>query len=457
MERNEHKDKKGLRVWLFPIVFVTVVIGLMCCMIFSTFISQDRLTKHYLESANILCSRDVFFDEVENVDCSRIDRYADSILLNISWYFNRDLPLSSVMWDSYYYTSDQNENDNLRDAVQKNKEPNLQYMRYWHGSAAIVRLLHLILNIQQIYVLHTVLIFVLIILVTVMLLRKGMLPEAVVFLIGMVSVSVWFVPMSLEYGWTFICMLFTSCLVLWLQGKERDEALCMVFLLTGIVTNYLDFLTTETLTLSVPLLFAYRVRVKMVSGKERISKLPISDDKIRRKQANRDLCWIIRNCLLWGAGYIGMWVMKWMIASLVLHENVMPYVSEHVKERLDGGGDQIWLLKYMWMAVTKNIKCLFPYGYGVVGVYISIIAAFIILYFAYVYHREHPAWNRIIIYVVIGMIPVLRYMVLHNHAYIHYFFTYRALMASVMSCCFILLEIVDRRYLHNAYISRRRS
>ena len=38
----------------------------------------------------------------------------------------------------------------------------------------------------------------------------------------------------------------------------------------------------------------------------------------------------------WAFGYVGTWISKWMISSLVLKENVMPYITEHIAERLGG-------------------------------------------------------------------------------------------------------------------------
>ena len=71
--------------------------------------------------------------------------------------------------------------------------------------------------------------------------------------------------------------------------------------------------------------------------------------------------------LVWGFGYVGMWVMKWVMASLILGENVMPYVTEHIGERLYGDIG-VRQLTYICGAVTRNIGCLFPLEYGEIGV-----------------------------------------------------------------------------------------
>ena len=103
------------------------------------------------------------------------------------------------------------------------------------------------------YVFHGVFLTFLFILLFGMLLRRRLWGEAVGLFLGLVCVGCWMVPFSLEYSWVFFIMAFTSILVLRWEGK-KDNYLGFLFLVTGMVTAYLDFLTAETLTLLVPLL-----------------------------------------------------------------------------------------------------------------------------------------------------------------------------------------------------------
>lgn len=130
----------------------------------------------------------------------------------------------------------------------------------------------------------------------------------------------------------------------------------------------------------------------------------------------------------WAFGYMGMWMMKWLLASVVLSENVMPYVSEHIEERI-GGNIGIGPVRYILGSVWNNIKCLFPFEYGIIGALTGIVLVLFVIYTGYVYHGNHIDKKQILLYVLIGLIPYIRYMVLHNHSYLHCFFTYRAQMA----------------------------
>jgi hypothetical protein len=189
------------------------------------------------------------------------------------------------------------------------------------------------------------------------------------------------------------------------------------------LTCFFDFLTTETLTLTVPLLLL----VKMEHDKKRSEnpwKLPV------------------KMTVMWGLGYVLTWIMKWVIASIALGENVMPYVSEHISERI-GGTEQVTLGlgSYLFGALIRNVMCLFPIGWGAAGAVIGIILILIYIYIAYVYHVKGADKKQILIYVLIAGIPYVRYLVLHNHAYLHNFFTYRAQLAAVLAMILVLEEL----------------
>ena len=79
---------------------------------------------------------------------SMIDRYADSILLNIAYNYDSDNPLRSVMLSEYYNVPYQNENINLLDSIGGELTANQQYLGYWHGMTIPVRIMHLFTDIR---------------------------------------------------------------------------------------------------------------------------------------------------------------------------------------------------------------------------------------------------------------------------------------------------------------------
>ena len=66
----------------------------------------------------------------------------------------------------------------------------------------------------------------------------------------------------------------------------------------------------------------------------------------------------------------------------------------------------------------------------------------LILCFAIVYmlRGRNYSGTMILLCILLGLVPYLRYTVLENHAYLHYFFTYRAQLVTITALLFITYE-----------------
>ena len=422
--------KKGIKYILVFAATATLLAGLL---VLSALVPGSAIRKNIKTSAEYLCEGELFGLAIEDVKGSEIDRYADSILLAIAYQYDSAHPLKSVMESSYYYTPYMNENENLLHAVAEGEKANRQYLRYWHGSIAVVRPMLTCLTLKQIYIVNGVVMAVLVIcLMTVLIRNKAYVPAAGT-LTGLVMTAAWFVPLSLEYTWTYLLMLLMSILVIWLTTHGREHCLGLCFLVCGMVTNYMDFLTTETLTLTVPMLLVMWTDLRRNGNRAGYHPL--------KKAGQETLAWI--------CGYVGMWLAKWLMAALVLHENVMPYVTEHIGERLDGDiGIGTW--SYISGVLLRNLSCLIPFDYGVTGVFAGLFFSVLVIYVGYVYHKEKIDKAHAFLYMLPGLVPYIRYVVLHNHSWLHCFFTYRAQLATVLATALILEEVIDWRWLPHA-------
>lgn len=409
----------------YIVIFLLVVALLTALLVLTACIPKSAIRENTLESAQFLCEGELFGTVVDGVEGTKIDRYADSILLGIAWQYDSTDPLRSAMLSSYYYTKNQNENENLLDAVMENLAPNQQYLRYWHGSNVVVRLLLLVCSIEQIYLLNGITMAVLIAWLLIVLWRRKYYVPACGIGLGLVLTASWFVPLSLEYTWTYLLMLAGSVAAVKLACAGKWQQMGTFFLLSGMLTNYLDFLTTETLTLLVPLLL-----VLWIDLQNRTQKMP----SVAANAGKAVWTWLL--------GYGGMWITKWVLASLVLGENVLPYVTDHIQQRVGSGG-----LRLMLSAVARNVKCLFPLQYGTAGMVATVGFILILMYVGYVYRKDRINKPWILLLLIIGVVPYVRYIVLSNHAYLHCFFTYRAQMAAIVALSMILGELVEWRWL----------
>lgn len=418
--------------------FVLAVLILTALLIGTAKIPHSAIQKNMLKSGEYFNSKEQVEYLTKGVLASQLHYSADATWCSIAYNLDPDHSVDSVMWANFSLWEGEDYNGGFYQSVLNEAPGNLvQYLRYWHGPAAILRFLHLILNIRQIYILLSGLLILLTAALLVILIRNHLLPEAVVFLVSLFMVSTWIVPFCLEYVWMFLVMLVAAIAGVKMSLKGRYQHCGILFFLSGIIAAYLDFLTTETITVLIPLLLILRIR--------------------RRQNTNAGSDWIltIKSCFTWLVGYIGMWIMKWVIASIVLKQNVMPYVTHHIDERI-GGDVGLTFPEYLWQAVFRNVDRLFVFDYGLAG---AITLVVLIILFVVI-----PVWknwvsvktqinkSRMLLFACLGLVPYVRYLVLHNHSYGHYCFTYRAQAASVMALCFVILELLDIRIKREAVL-----
>ena len=409
----------------FSTFFLTVLL-LLIALIGVAKIPKSTIRSNMIETAEYLSTKPATHFAVSGIRSSSIDWYADSLLLNIAYNLDDQNTLESVMWAPFSGYTNQYVSQYLLESARDGLKPTQEYLRYWHGSAVIVRLEHFFLNIRQIYFLHALIIAALCIWLLQMLISEGFKKEGVAFLISIICVSIWFVPFCLEYTWVFLVMLFFSVIVIKAAQRNQYDRMGSLFLIVGMVTVYLDFLSTETMTLLIPLLFILRIREK--------------------NNCSDNWAFAIKNSMLWLFGYVGMWAMKWLIASIVLRQNVMPYVTGHIEERI-GGSVHLPLWQFLIQAITRNTSRLFPFDYGLVGAIIFLFS--IMMFVVYpIYTREIGIRMKIdrkqtMLYLCLSLVPYVRYLVLHNHSWRHCNFTYRAQASTIFALCLVIFEIIE--------------
>ena len=411
------------RLGKYTAVFCATALFLLTILYLAAKIPREAIRKNCLASAEYLNTDDLFSAHIEGVNASKNDHYADSVLLNIGWNFDEKYTMRSIMLSAYYYSPEYSENGNFLATVRDGKEANQQYLRYWHGSLAIVRPLLLIMPLQGIYFLDAVVLAMLFAALLIRLIRKREFIAALGLTLALLTTAWWIVPFSLEYTW--VCMItLAACLIaIRLSEENRKERYGLFFLIVGMVTNYLDFLTAETLSLTLPiLLMLWLERKKGIDRKD-----------------------ILRAAVSWLAGYAGMWVLKWLLTGIVFGEDPMPYVTGHIEQRLGGnirGYTQSENLPlFILTALYRNVSTLLPFGFGLTGTIAGGLMLAAAIVFVLRYHRKDYDRKCIIYLAMPAILPLVRFMVLHNHAYIHSFFTFRALAATVMAGVLILGEL----------------
>lgn len=328
------------------------------------------------------------------------------------------------MWSKYYETVKRDVNKDYIDLVRHNKEPNQQYIRYWHGSMMIVRPLLIIFSLEQIYVANYIVLLIIAVTLVIQLWKRSK-KLAIAYLVSMIAIAYPIVSMCLEYSWIFYIMLISS-IIATIMEQNNEKNLDKLFLITGMVTCFFDFLTNEIITLFIPLIIV----------------LALKKEKRKINSFKEGILIAIKVSVLWMIGYVGMWVAKWTLASFILHIDALNYVKDQAMLRVNGL-QGLKSAKEMYLgAITKNWHTLYPINI------VKRVSTLWTIFFAFIIFSILVIdWKKIkeqkyssLVLLIIAIIPYIRYLVLANHSFRHYFFTFRSQIVTVMAITYLIFE-----------------
>lgn len=289
----------------------------------------------------------------------------------------------------------------------------VEYSRYWHGYLVVLKPLLLLLNFDQIRLLNGIMFAVLLAAVSFGFLRLGMWRGWAAWLLAVAGLYPVVIPYSLQYSSVFYIGTIALALVLY-QGEwlERKELWGCFFLITGMCTSYMDFLTYPLFTLGMPL----------------IACVLLMKHEIRE---------MLRDCLCWGIGYFGMWMGKWAVGSLLSGEKLWIKALEIADLRVSGTVNDYEISRVM--AVLRNF---YIYA-GVLGVLLFVVIMVWTVAGVWRY-RERLSIRAVLPLLLTACMPVAWYLLVANHSYIHYWYTFRILTVSIFAVA-ALPEYLYRR------------
>lgn len=406
-------------------VFIVTLAVLWSLLFLTTLIPNESIKGNMLESS-ISYSDKQPYQFPKNGKMNGIeDNYADSILLGVLWNMDSDDALVSSLNTKYYDGEDRGENYGLYASI-NGHEANQDYTRYWHGSVTFIRPLMLLTTVDNIeWISFGVFLFMFII-VCVILYKKRCGIAALLLLVSMALVQMWNIRLSLEYMSAFNVAMF-MCIVFLLLEKKGDCYVTVCSVVSGVMVAFYDFLTTETVSILLPLALVFVVRAK--------------NNRIGKRKENISI--IIKSGMAWGVAYVLCFVTKWVLASIATGENKITSALFSAKERFNGveAEENITAIQEFLYAIPANLSTAFG---GTVRVDVGKIIGGLIIFtlivgsLYYLFRSKVKNKEIAIILLIIGILPYIRFAVLNNHSYLHEFFTYRAQCVSI----FALLSMI---------------
>lgn len=432
---------------------ISLLVSILICMglalIVIGVVPQEGIRGSIGRSVEYLEGRGLFPFIREGVFNTRQDNYADAILFNIIYYGDSDNPFHSLLSGMYYNQDGTDVINNLSKAVTDNPKANTEYSRYWHGSMVFIRPLLLFVSIKEIRIILAFFVIVVLCICMWVLVRRGLKGYACCLFVGLLLVKVWMIAYSIEYVMTFIVMAMTLLGVLIVtrdtDSKIVHKRLVSLFAASGVCTCFFDFLTTETLPLTIPLL----------------TVIILSDKSRKLKSWRESLKPTFLYTLIFSCSYGVMFIVKWVLSAIFLDINTYSSTLSSIVERSVGfvniGNSTLSpkasTLQKLSGAIFRNLGCLFPFKdemHTKTVLALALGVLILVLSCIYLLHSNKLYKDLGVLIGVVSFIPIVRFLLISNHAYLHYFFTYRALLASVVGVLYYtwvcIREYVIRRF-----------
>ena len=390
-----------MKKYCHAFLFLNILVSLVCIV---NFIPKKLIYNNIYESINWYKEKEDF-SLIKGYNFSKAHFNSDAAEMNILINNDTKHPLKSTFLSPIYLGSDEESYlDATYDSVINNKIANTDYNRYWHGYQILWKPLFILFNENTIKYIAGILYITLILYIIYKCqkiiykaLEIGLLLLNILYIMPCGFVSLSFIPIY------FIMML--GCLFL-LNKKNPD----LIFIILGISTAFFDFLSSETLTLTIPLLcfmYLYKNDIKFFD--------------------------IIKKCINWICGYTFTFLYKWILSTLICKENYLKIaIQEYMKHTIKF--DRITSIKYnintlMWNKVSFNTS-------------LTILIVFLIIFslIVYLFRNPNSSWKYLISILFVCLIPYIRYFIMSGHSIAHHFFTYRAQLVIILGIVLVINE-----------------
>ena len=251
--------KINRRYMVYIAVFSALLLLLYLLLVFTAAIPNSAMKKQMRNSAVYISNEDAYVFSADGQQQNITDNLADQMWLNIGWHMGNGNPFVSALNTRYYDGEKYGPPLGLFLSVMQGDAANTDYTRYWHGTAGLIRVLHLFTDIQGIKIVGMVCLALLIGRTLWVLIRAGHWDLGLCLLISLLLVQIWNLRLSMEYQPCFL-ICFALCPAFLRAEKQGNFYLNLLAIVSGTLTAFFDFLTTETVTILIPLILVIAIR-----------------------------------------------------------------------------------------------------------------------------------------------------------------------------------------------------
>ncbi len=297
--------------------------------------------------------------------------------------------------------------------------------RYWHGYLVFLKPLLLLFSYIDIRMLLTLAQGAMLAAVIAGMCRRGVGRLVPCFVLAMVFITPAAAGFSMQFSTVFITLL-AAMLVLLYRPSERfnGHGLSVFFLLTGMATSFVDYLTYPIASFGMPMVLCMFLFPAESAWKE------------WRRLVLCGVCWAV--------GYLGMWAGKWVLAGLLGGEkwfwpNLMAKISERSSdvsgELVLGYGDVLRAVLSVFVKRAYLLAAVVAAGMWLAAMLRGIGRKWAV-------PCKQP--GRQLALLGIAALPFCWFFATKNHTFNHAFFTSRSLCITAFALSAWLAAFVRR-------------
>jgi hypothetical protein len=386
-------------------VFVLLIASYFVFAVLSCLLPDKTIKAHIAQSAPGLAEEGSYPNAIITWDQCQMDNFTDALIMNQIYNIDRKHPVRSAMIVNRSSEGglDWDQPGLLLRRVHGEELKSHQYSRYWHGNTFLFRFVLLLMDFNMLrWTLYLISGLLMVMLLCAYYPEAGTL-KTMVLSFGFLVTCGFVTQFSMQFFPVLALTLIGSLLVI---KRDKSKDFGLLFFIVGSLTCYFDLLTAPLLTLGIPL------------------AVMLSLNKESQFDLKRNLLTIIKLILLWGLGFALTFFMKWVLASLILGQNVLADAYEVALYRMDTEDFT------RWDALSRNFK--------MIPLWMIIVAVAVLIVIDVVRHKRLNC-KKALAYLLVGVMPLVWYLLLSNHSYIHWWFTYR-LLAITITCLMLMLS-----------------
>ena len=303
----------------------------------------------------------------------------------------------------------------MGETFKQDKGEKVNYSRYWQGQAMYSKIMLVFMPVGYVlYGLQLVSIIVLLIMILRKLWKKNRI-LAISFFIMDIGINAFFTAFSVQYFFATLLMHIFSLIIINLYEK-KSKYIGLMFAINGGITCFFDFLTSETIVLTIPL-FIY-IALTINEG-----------NKIRIKE-------IIKYIMLWGIFYSFTFFTKWLIDMFYFGPDYIKVIIQKMMIRVDD--NTLPLYSKLLKSILISFGDILPLGLYKKGAIIFTILLLFSLYILGFYNKEYRG------ILVLILIPFMRFALISTHSLTFHYFAYRALGIVVIFITYMFLKLLKK-------------